>query len=325
MAFTQKLIAASVALAANTQTNQPITFAESGTDTVNLSGSRTSLRIVNSGAPVDCRATLRIYGMTQSLMNQLSTLGLVFNIVPRNTITISAGDATSGMSIVFSGTIYAAYGDYSAQPDVPFIFECNSVVADAVIPAAVSTFTGPTDVATIMAGLARAMGMGFENNGVSVQIANPYLSGSYMIQAKKIAEHANISWGVLPNNVLSIWPKGGSRNTPNVPKISVGTGMVSYPGFTAQGIIVKTLFNPLLSFGSLVEVDSSLLSGISQVKSQQAQASGQSQSGGANFPSQWTINKLDLALDSLFPKGDWLSTIYAYNPGYAKGIQAPGV
>lgn len=323
MPFTQKLINVSVALAGNTQTNQPNTFAESGTNTVNLSGSRTSVRVRNSGAPVDCTAVIKIYGLTQSLMNQLTTLGIVFNIVSKNTITVSAGDATSGTSIVFSGTIIYAYADFSAQPDVPFIFECNSVAANAVIPAAVSTFTGPTDVATIMSGIARAMGMGFENNGVSVQISNPYLSGSYMIQARKIAEHANISWGILPNNVLSIWPKGKNRNTPNVPEISVQTGMVSYPAFTGQGIIVKTEFNPQVSFGSLIKVDSSLLSGIAQAQPQQPQTNSKSQSGASTFPTQWAVNKLDLSLDSLFPKGDWFSTIYAYNPGYGKGVQAP--
>lgn len=323
MAFTQKLITVSVALATNTQTNQPNTFAESGTNTVNISGSRTSVRIINSGAPVDCRAQVKIYGMTPSLMNQLTTLGIAFNMVSKNIVTISAGDMTTGMSTVFSGTIFNAYEDASAQPDVPFVLECNSILADAVIPAAVSTFTGPTDVATIMSGLARAMGRGFENNGVSVQISNPYLSGSYMTQARKIAEHAGIEWGILPNNVLAIWPKGGNRNTPNVPKVSVATGMVSYPAFTGQGIIVKTLFNPLISFGSLVEIDSSLLSGIAAAQPTQPLINTKNQQVSSTFPTQWSINKLDLALDSLFPKGEWLSTIYAFNPGGGKGIIAP--
>jgi|WetSurMetagenome_2_1015567.scaffolds.fasta_scaffold02788_6 hypothetical protein len=314
MSFVQRLISISVQLASNTQTNQPNSFSESGTDTVTLTGSRASVRISNSGAPADGRAQVKIWGMTPSLMNQLATLGLVFNIVPKNTLTISAGDSVSGMSAVFSGTIYAAYGDYSAQPDVPFIFECLSGVANATAPAISSSFAGTTDVATIMSGIARQMNVGFENNNVSVQIANPYLSGSLKTQADKIAEHAGIEYGIFNGNLLAIWPKGGNRKTPNIPVISAETGMVGYPAFTQQGIIVKTIFNTQISFGSLITVQSSLLSGI---------ASSQSQQGSSVFPTQWAVNKLDLSLDSMFPKGDWLSTIFAYNPGYSKAIIPP--
>ncbi len=315
MAFTQKLITVAVQLAPNTQTNQPNTFAESGTDTVTLSGSRTSVRIENSGAPADGRAQVKIWGMTPSLMNQLATLGLVFNLVPKNVLTIQAGDSVSGMATVFTGTIWAAYGDYQAQPDVPFIFECLSGAAAAVINTPASSFQGSADVATIMSGFARQMNLGFENNGVSVQLTNAYFSGSAKQQADKCAADADINWGIVNGNTLSIWPKGGNRNTPNVATISPATGMVTYPAFTQQGIIVKTTFNPLIAFGSLIKVESSLLSGI-------AAAQGGS-SPSTTFPTQWAVNKLDLALDSLLPKGQWLATIYAYNPNYSRAIIPP--
>jgi len=318
----QRLITVTVQLAANTQTNQPNTFAESGTNTVTLSGSRTSVRVENSGAPADGRAQVKIWGMTPSLMNQLSTLGLVFNLVPKNTLTISAGQLVNGvlqMATVFTGTIWAAYGDYQAQPDVPFIFECLSGVADAVISAPPSSFQGSADVATMMSGFARQMNLGFENNGVSAKLTNAYFSGGAKIQAQKCAEAAGISWGIVDGSTLSIWPKGGNRNTPNVPVISPSSGMVTYPAFTQQGIIVKTVFNPLIAFGGLIQVESSLLSGIAAAQPMQTNLQTPS-SPSSTFPSQWAVNKLDLALDSLLPKGQWLSTIYAFNPGYAKTI-----
>jgi hypothetical protein len=314
VSFAQRLITVTVQLATNTQTNQPNSFSESGTDTVALSGSRTSVRVENSGSPVDGQAQVKIWGMTPSLMNQLATLGLVLNLVPKNTLTISAGQLVNGvpqMATIFTGTIWAAYGDYEAMPDVPFIFECRSGGADSVISAPASSFPGSADVATMMSGFARQMNLGFENNGVNLQLTNAYFTGSNMVQARKCAESAGISWGI-GGNTLAIWPKGSNRNTPSVPTISKNTGMVGYPAFTQQGIIVKTLFNPLISFGSLVKVQSSLLSSIAT-----AQAAQQSQQ---TFPTQWAVNKLDLALDSFLPKGQWLSTIYGYNPGYAKTI-----
>lgn len=321
MAFVERKLKITIQLAPNTGTNQPNTFTGTGADTVTIEGLRTTVRIQNSGAAADNRAQVKIFGMPPSLMNQLSTLGLVFNLVPKNTLTIMAGDDASGLSAVFSGTVWAAYGDYSAQPSVPFHFECLAGAADAAIAIAPSSFTGSTDVATILSGLARQMGVGFENNGVNVKLSSPYVSGSAKIQVQKVAEWAGIEW-TIDANKLAIWPKGGNRNTPNVPVISPSTGMISYPAFTQQGIIVKTVFNPQISFGSLVKVESSLLSGIAAAKPSQPQLPTQTQNT-TTFPTQWAVNKIDHSLDQLEPGGDWSSTVYAYNPNYSRSILPP--
>ena len=251
-------------------------------------------------------------------MNQLATLGLALNLVPRNSLTIRAGQLVAGvpqLSSIFTGTIVAAYGDYEAQPDVPFIFDCNLGLSDAVNTTPPTSFPQPFDVATAMAGFARQMNIGFMNSGnVNITLPPMYFSGSAKVQADKCADAAGINWGTPNFATLEIWPRGGNRNTPNLPVISKATGMVGYPAFTKQGIIVKTLFNPLIAFGGLIQVESSLLSGI---------ASAQAASAAQTFPTQWAVNKLDMMLDTLLPKGQWLSTIYAYNPGYAKGIIPP--
>jgi hypothetical protein len=319
----QRLINITITLAQNTQMNQPNTFSESGTDTVTLSGSRTSVRIENSGSPVGNSAQVKIWGMTPSLMNQLATLGLVFNLVPKNALTVQAGDATNGMSTVFTGTIVAAYGDYSSQPDVPFVFECNSGLINAVVSVPPTSFPRPFSVATAMAGFARQMNVGFLNSGnVQVTLPPSYFNGSLKDQIQKCADNAHIQW-TSNSNTLEIWPNGGSRTTPSVPTISPQTGMVSYPAFTQQGIIVKTLFNPLLSFGGLVSVQSSLLAAIASAQPTQQPILSSNFQPPSTFPTQWAINKLDLALDSLLPHGDWLSIVYGYNPGYAKTILPP--
>ena len=323
MSFVQRLISISVQLAPNTGTNQPNTVAGTDADTIMLTGSRTSVRIENSGSPVDQRAQVKVWGMTPSLMNQLATLGLVLNLVPKNTITITAGDAVAGMANVFTGTIWQAYGDYSAQPDVPFIFECLSGGADAVISVPPTSFPQAFDVATAMSGFARQMNLGFMNSGnVSIMLPPMYFKGSAKVQAQQCADAANIQWGTPAGNTMEIWPKGGNRTTAAPPIVSPNTGMVTYPAFTQQGIIVKTLFNPLIAFGGLIEVQSSLLSAIAAA---QPAATSKSATAPATsfFPSQWAVNKLDLALDSLLPKGQWMSTIYAYNPGYAKVLLPP--
>lgn len=313
MALVERKIDLSVKMASNPGTNQPNQFSESGTDTLQVSGLRTSVRIQNAGTPVGCKAQVAVYGLTQSIMNQLSALGMTFNIVPKNVMTISAGDDESGMSVVFSGTVQQAYADFSSQPDVPMRFECLLGLAEAAAPAQVSSFTGATSVESVMSSLAGKMGFGFENNGVKAQLASPYFRGSLWNQAQQCADHANIEWGVVNGNKLVIWPKGGNRTGGNVPVIGPPPNgeEISYPAFTPQGIIVSTVFNKDISFGSLVKVDSSLLSGIKGAQPQ------------SNFPTQWAVYKLDLALDAQVPDGEWRSTVYAYNPNSGKTILPP--
>lgn len=311
MTLATKRLKLQIKLANKTGTNQPNSFAESGTDSVDITNLRTSVRIANAGSVANQTADVAVHGLTPSLMNQLSTLGMVFNIVPLNEITISAGEDGAGYATVFSGTIWNAYGDYSAQPDVSFRFSCLAAGAQNVINAQPTSTTTPTNVADTMSGFARQMNMTFENNGVSVTLPPSYFSGSVMTQAKKAAEAANIELTIVGGNKLVIFPKGGNRATPNVPVISARTGMIGYPAFTQQGVIVRTLFNPQITFGSLIRIESSVLTGIAGAQP------------GSNFPSQWAVSKLDLSLDSFTPGGRWESMIFAYNPGYSKPVLPP--
>lgn len=312
MALIRRALAFDVTLAGQTGQPQPTTFAGTSSGSTTIEGLRASVEIINSGSPVGCEAYVRIWGMKQSLMNQLSTLGLVFNQVPKNVLTIRAGDAKGGMSGIFTGTIYHAYPDYSSQPDVPFIFMCTLMGYESVAPAKPSTFTGATDVATIVSGLARQMGMGFENNGVDAKANRPYLSGSLRKQVDDICRYHKTAWAIVNGNTLAIWPIGKSRDGKgNIPVISPETGMIDYPAFTQQGIIVKSIFNPTLSVGQKIRVDSSLLTGIAAA------------SATVNFPTEWAINKVDLKLEAEMPEGVWMMTMYAYNPGYARSVIPP--
>ncbi len=100
------------------------TFAESGTDTVKLTGLRASAIITKAGGATLGGLQLRLWGMTLSKMNDLSTLGLSMAITSgglslfNNTVLIEAGDDDAGMSVVFFGTIYEAWADFAGTPEV---------------------------------------------------------------------------------------------------------------------------------------------------------------------------------------------------------------
>jgi hypothetical protein len=290
--FTQKLLQVSVTLnPGSAMVNALANFAGGG-NAVTLIGHRTSVRVSYAGAPSGSYATIRVWGVNQSLMNQLSTLGMVFDSVQRNSVIVSAGDAVSGLSPVFGGVAWQAYGEYDNMPDVPFVFTCQAGLDDATVAATPSSFTGVTDVATMMSGYARLMNKQLENNGVTAKLSNPYYGGNVWQQVQQAARDANINAEIVNGgSTLAIWPVGGARSVTNAPMplLSPNTGMIGYPTFAGNGyLVVRHVFNPLVAFGGMIQVQSSL-----------PQAN-----------KTWVVQKLDLALDSFLPKGEWAGVAY---------------
>lgn len=305
--FTRKRIEVSIELASDTQTNQPNTFSGTGADTATIKDKRMSVRIQNSGAPSNSAAQVSIYGMPESQMNQLSTLGMVLNLVPKNVLTVKAGDDVVGLTTVFRGTIVQAYADMAAAPDVPFILDCQSGLAEATSNVVPTSYAGAVPVSTIMSGFARQMNVGFENNGVDVTLTNPYYRGSIDAQLKQCAKEANVNAEVVNGNVLAIWPRFGSRTSvTKVPVIAAppAGAMIGRPSFTQQGIMFRNLFNPEIAFGAKVEIRTT--------EQALAKANG-----------QWTVYKLDLALDAQLPKGKWEMTGYCYNQNSPNPVIMP--
>lgn len=253
---------------------------------VQVSGLRTSLHIDNPGRPSMAKMTLRIWGMSLSDMNGLSTLGMLAQgLVSRNTITVQAGDAQSGMNQVFMGTIDRAISDFQGQANVPFVVDAHAGAYENAKAIKPTSLNGPSvDVASGASALAGQMGLQFENNGVSNKLGPQYLHGTGVQQMQSLADAAQINW-TIENGTLAIWPKNGNRSG-QATIVSPSTGMVGYPGPSAYGIKVKMLFNPNLKFGGQIQVQSSV---------QPANGT-------------WTIYRLDHDLESQEPNGQWFTT-----------------
>jgi len=274
-----------------TVTTSP-TFAEGG-NTVKLEGHRASATIKMAGGLSMAEAQIRVYGMTMSLMNQLSTLGRVRLAAMNNTVSVSAGNSEDGMGVVFQGTITQAWADFKGSPEVPFHIVAQSGMTAALQIIPPSSFTGSADVATIMSGLATQMGFTFENNGVNAKLANPYFPGTALQQAQACAQAAGIEM-VIVNGVLAIMPRGVARGG-QIALINAKTGMVGYPAFTGNGIAIQTEFNPSVSFQGLVKVESDL-----------TPANG-----------QWRVINMMHDLAAQTPGGAWFSFIECTEPQYA--------
>jgi hypothetical protein len=165
------------------------------------------------GSPAYNSADVQIAGLPLAIMNQLSRVGLQAAAVRNNIITVRAGNEEEGtLPTVFRGVIQEAWPDFSNPTEAVFCINANTGLLAAMKPAAPTSYTGSTDVATIMGTLARQMGYTLENNGVTIQLSNPYLAGSARDQALSVAEAAGIYvYFEDDGGVMAICPKDASR------------------------------------------------------------------------------------------------------------------
>jgi len=263
-------------------------FGEGGSNTVKVSNCRVDAAIIQTHGLQGGTAQVKFYGLTKSVMNQLSALNVDPNpIIQRNnTILIEAGDMDSALAIVFKGQINLGQIDLSNPP-----FAALNVVAVAgsfigVKPIPPSTYPDTADAAVIMQNLAAQAGYTFENNGVSVILSTPYFPGTIKDQIEACRRAAHINAYIENETTLAIWPIGASRKG-EVVEISAGSGLIGYPSFSSGtgGLTFKTRFNPLLRIGNLVKVVSDL-----EVANR-----------------TWTALQIEHNLESETPNGQWFT------------------
>jgi hypothetical protein len=271
MAFVQRLI--------------DVSFSMGGGGAVNLSGLRVSCKLANAGSPSQGNAEVTIYGMTLSQMNQLSQIGRQYGVLQPNYISIFAGDKQSGMPLAFSGQIGSAWVDGQSQPEVCFRVSAWAAQLQALMTSTPTSVAGSADVATLLQQIAKAAGLQFENNGVDKKIANPYLPRSYREQIMSLCSATGVQW-TIDNGLLAIWPTGQSRNGSPI-DVSPETGMVGYPSFNQQAVIVRTIYNSNLALGKQIKV-----------KSQLTPANG-----------TWNISNVAHDIESMVPNGQRFSIV----------------
>lgn len=270
---------------------QQLTFAESGTDTVQLTGLRCAASVRNSGGASQGELDLRVYGLTESMMNQLSGQmnGLPYVVRRNNRVVVQAGTDATGLGVLYSGNVSNAWANYDAAPEVFFHVLALGAYQAAISPVQASSYKGSVDAAVVLADIAKLAGMRFENSGVSgIMLSNPNYPGTALDQIAACAHAAGVNF-VVDGNTLAIWPKGGSRQGA-VPEVSPASGLIGYPIITPSGIELRTRYNPALVFGSTVKVQSS-----------RAAACG-----------TWLIVQLNHTLESETPDGAWFSHVTCY-------------
>jgi len=269
---------------------------ESPNNTATFSNLRVRAHIANSGNVAMGIAQIEVYGLTLSNLNTLSTIAQYAMYARQNKLIITAGDEVDGMGVIFEGTITQAWANLNSVPDSVLHVVANAGAFHMAKPAPPSSYTGTADAAVIMSSLAQQMGYSFENNGVSVILATPYLKGTLWDQAVECAKDANIDWGI-DRNVLFITPKGLPRGSAIV-EVSAKTGMIGYPVQSSTGTIINMLFNRNINLFNTVEIKSSLV----------------------NATGKYRVIAVSHDLESETPGGEWYTHFQGATLGHPNAI-----
>lgn len=265
-------------------------------NTVATTGLKASVQIVKAGLPSADHAEIRVWGLTTSIMNHATDLGKPLARIRNNTVTVSAGDDTAGMSQVFAGTIMTAYGDFTDPPNASLNITAISNQVDATKPVKPLSFPGGSDVTVIAAQIASSMGKNLVNSGVSgIVLSNQYLPGTAFDQLKALAVAANIN-ADASGQTLDIWPKTGKRGGA-VPDIGPTSGLVGYPEYCDQGVAIKAEYQPGFVLGGQFNLTTSI----------------------TNAKGLWNILKLTYDLESETPDGPWFVEMTATRPAASGG------
>lgn len=270
-------------------------FGSSDNNQIRLEGYRALVDISKAGGVQMGTLRAKIYGVKQDDMSAATTLQWKPGSLIPNTVEVFAidGDAET---LVFAGNIVNAWGDYQSMPDVFLNVQAQAAFFAGLKAAPPRSFKGSIDAATVMAQIAADLGYAFENNGVSVQLVDLYLPNTPLEQAKELARIANCDL-YIDDKILAITPANGPRNVA-APRIAADSGLVGYPTFDGVGVNFQTLFNPGVTFGGkiLLETDVTRAAG------------------------EWVVTSVSHRLESEKPGGAWFSNIR----GNANGLAVTG-
>jgi hypothetical protein len=275
-------------------------------------GLMASVRVQFSGLPMSNAAQITIWGLTASIMNELNTLGVIYNLQPRNIVTVLAGESGgSNFGSAFTGGIRDAIPDFNRQPETPLSIQAFTALENGVA-ALPQSFTGSSDIALMLNGLAVQMKYQFQNSGVSgISLSNQYLWGSPRDQVKQIAAAVK-SRGIMVDIVegnpptVALWYTAKGRGG-IIPLITPQNGLIGYPSYTNFGIDFRCIYTPNLRQGGQVQVQSTLPGG---------QSSTPDLGSNPSANGLWNIFGLGHSLDSQIPRGLWETNVHATRVGY---------
>ncbi|CEF40191.1 hypothetical protein ASN_788 [Acetobacter senegalensis] len=277
-------------------------FGTSGSQELHVSGHRIQATVNMVGGVAGSSAELRVYGLTQSLMNDLNQPVLTPNADGgrNNTIIITAGNEGGPLTQIFQGNIVSAWQDNSGAPDTCLNVYSTAMAFSSLADYPSSSYKGTISIADAVGTIVRSLGFIFENDGVTARAADVVLTGSSAQQLDELARMGRFQ-RIFDNGTYVIWPEGKGRSN-LISDVSPATGMLGYPSFTGNGLNFKTVFRPEIRFGQAVKVTSDLMPACGV----------------------WNIKTVTHDIESENPGGEWLTSIETTRPLYGDDNTPPG-
>lgn len=232
------------------------TFNEIGNTYVNETDFAIQCDVIKPGLPSLNKCFVSIYNVPQYISQQLTSLSFLQLQTDLNLISVYVTDEDNLYnSLVFRGEIYQAYAAYGNQPNPYLSIEAQTGYYPYRIIAPPLSIDGDAFVETLIAQQASIAGYNFINNGFSGSLKNCVFTGSPLEKAIKIARHAGANLIVDDNTmILQEWSMPVMNG--EIPLISVDSGMLDYPQFDQDGIVVSCVYRPDIIFNGLVQIES---------------------------------------------------------------------
>ena len=266
-------------------------FDKEGNNTIVFEGLRVIAQIQSGNGSVSPFAKIQIFNLNLNAINQLTKIKWNTDREGKFNFVKLEANINGEYSTVYEGTIHFAYPNFGSVPDVVLTIDSSIAMNHQINAVAPTSYKGEVDVAQAINALCQQMGMRFENNGVNAKVSNPYLPQTALEQVRALCTATNTSL-YMDLNTIAITPQGKAREV-QIPVISPQSGLIGYPTPLMQGgVTFSCLYDPLLKFGGLVEIQNSLIEA----------ANG-----------RWLIQGVSLSLESGVPNGKWQADIQAFD------------
>ena len=148
-------------------------FESTGTNNIELEGFRSSVLIERAGGVQLGSAKLKIYGLPQADMDQITTIPYTLDNQNKKIIEIVAKDEDESFNtLIFKGDVIQAWGAYQQMPNVYLHIEAVNNYYNLMDRFPISSYKGGVPVATVIEDIANNLGLHFVNNGVDATLSN---------------------------------------------------------------------------------------------------------------------------------------------------------
>lgn len=279
--FTEKNLRVTITLADDSST----VFNTSGDNTLILKDLRMTASIVQNARQATSM-DLKIWGMLPKDMDAL-TVAFIDPDSLRNNLVVLEADSGNGFRQVFQGTILEAQPDFQSAPNVSFqILGMISYFQQVSITPPLS-YSGAVSIDTIGEHLAGLLGLSYVSGGATAVLTDQYIPGSVFDQLRAACEAANADFYFIGDSLV-ITPVLQPLAVEPAVMLSPSSGLLGYPMYTRQGLMVQAIFDPAFACATPIEIQGSVVKGTN---------------------GRWYPMSMQHDLSSNYPGGPWATSL----------------